>query len=248
MKQAGLIASLSMIEAMKATKVGMSEHQLAAIMEYHIKMRGAQRFSYPPVVAGGNNATTLHYINNDMILQDGDLVLMDAGCEFNGYASDITRVWPINGKFNKAQLEIYNLVLEANKMGINLCEASKKMSLSKIHNIITQFLNEGLISLGIKKKGINGIDTFYPHFIGHYLGMDTHDVKDLDCSITLKPGMIITIEPGIYIPYDDNIPSQYQGIGIRIEDNLLITEGEPVILTNHVPKEPYMIENIMSNK
>jgi Xaa-Pro aminopeptidase len=203
MKTAGVIAASAMIETMKLTTPQMNEHQLSAIMEFNIKLRGAQRYSYPPVVAGGVNANTLHYVSNDMILHDGDLVLMDAGCEWNGYASDITRVWPVNGKFTKAQLDIYNLVLRVNKLCIQKCRSG--ISIRELQHFAEEKLAEGLIELGIMKKH-ESVQRFYPHNIGHYLGMDVHDTPHVDNSYSLQPGVIITVEPGLYIPVAEDIP------------------------------------------
>lgn len=162
MKQSCRIAAESMIECMKATKPGISEKVIEATMEYNCKIRGAQRLSYPPVVASGINANTLHYITNDMLLEDGQLLLMDAGCEFHGYSSDITRSWPINGQFTSPQLDIYNIVLNANKKCIDHCRISNDVSLRDIHNVALDVLKTGLIQLGILNS--NQITSVYIYF------------------------------------------------------------------------------------
>lgn len=251
MRKSGFIAAESMKEVMKVTRPGVSEDLLAATMHVESRRRGAQRLAYPPVVAGGINANTLHYVTNDMLLDDGDLVLVDAGCEYFGYTSDITRAWPVSGKFTPAQEEVYRVVLEANKKCIQLCRADSDMSIYKLQQKASQILLEGLVTLGIKSRlgGLVGdIDKFYPHNIGHYLGMDTHDTSHMSGASPLQPGMVITIEPGLYIPDEPSVPSQYRGIGIRIEDNVVITEGEPQVFTNDVPKEPEEIEALMASR
>jgi len=240
MRKAGDVAAFSMVETMKATKPNMSEHELGAKMEYECKKMGAQRLSYPAVVAGGQNALTLHYITNDMILKDGDLVLMDAGAEYHGYSSDITRCWPVNGKFTEGQLELYNLVLHVNKECIKLCQRGN--SLLSIHRSACSLFDEGL-----SKLGIHGLShDYFPHSIGHWLGMDVHDVGEISSSTTLESGMIITIEPGLYIPNKSDIPTKYRGIGIRVEDDVVVREGEPEVLTKNVPKDPQVIERIIN--
>jgi len=241
------IAARSMIETMKFTHPNRLEYELAAKMEFEVKRRGAQRLSYPSVVAGGSRANTLHYISNDLILRDGDLVLVDAGCEYHGYASDITRTWPINGRFSRAQQELYELVLSVNEKCIELC--IEKNSLNRIHEFAEKAIALGLFQLGIKKNpSVNGVSRFFPHFIGHYLGMDTHDTRDISSFTPLESGMVVTIEPGIYIAeHDYEIPERYRGIGIRIEDNVLIKENGsfPEVLTREVPKKCEQLEMLI---
>jgi len=246
MRQSCEIAAKSMIEVMKITKPGISEHLLGSKMEYECKIRGAQRLSYPCVVAGGVNANTLHYITNDMILRNGDLVLMDAGCEYNGYSSDITRTFPINGRYTKEQREIYNIVLNANKKCIKMCKPGKGISIRKIHQLSVQLMEEDLINIGLVNKHVS-LSKLFPHSIGHWLGMDVHDVNDISTSESIEDGMILTIEPGLYIPDEPEIPEKYRGIGIRIEDDILVTKDEPEVLTRFVPKEPEEIEKIMNS-
>lgn len=248
MRKSGKIAAESMKECMKYTQPGLSEFELGAKMEFECKKRGAQRLAYPPVVAGGINANTLHYIINDQILKDGDLVLVDAGAEYHGYASDITRTWPINGKFTNEQSEIYSLVLYANSSCIQF--ARKADNLFQIHALAEEILKNGLKYLGIIKENQSiNLSRFFPHFIGHFLGMDTHDVNNLSSGEKLEPGMVITIEPGLYIPTDEDIPQKYRGIGIRIEDNILLRDGkEPEVLTSDIPKYPKEIEELMKTR
>eukprot|EP01117_Protostelium_nocturnum_P014665 TRINITY_DN5600_c0_g2_i1.p1 TRINITY_DN5600_c0_g2~~TRINITY_DN5600_c0_g2_i1.p1 ORF type:complete len:513 (+),score=145.13 TRINITY_DN5600_c0_g2_i1:281-1819(+) len=248
MRRAGDIAAESMRETMRFTFLSQNstEHQISAFMEYRIKMRGSSNYSYPPVVACGPNANTLHYIANDMPLKSGELLLMDAGAEMNGYVSDITRVWPVNGKFSQAQREIYEVVLRANKACIEHCDTSKAKSMRDIGQLGQEVLTKGLKELGLMKSRDSNISRFFPHSIGHWLGMDTHDVQEVSSYTNLEPGMVVTIEPGLYIPFDSDIPPQYRGIGIRIEDNVVITDSKPEVLTWKVPKEIEDIERAMS--
>ncbi|KAF9348724.1 hypothetical protein BGX26_012879 [Mortierella sp. AD094] len=218
------------------------EHQIYAKFDYECRMRGSQMMAYVPVVAGGSNALTMHYVNNDQPLQDGDLLLMDAGGELNGYASDITRTWPVNGKFTQAQKDLYEVVLHANKECIKLCTEEHGMTLNQIHDVSMRLTKEGLAKLGIKPL-TNDVDRrLYPHHVGHYLGMDVHDTGDISRSRLLKEGMVITIEPGLYIPRDSAYPEKYQGIGIRIEDNVVIGKNVPHVLSVTAPKEVVDIE------
>ena len=246
MRESCKIAALSMINAMKLSKKYKKEQEIATIMEYECKMRGAERLSYPPVVAGGINALTLHYITNDMLINKGDLLLVDAGCEYHGYSSDITRTWPIDGRFTEPQLLIYNLVLKANIECINMCKINNNVTLRTIHQKAVEILSNGLIELGIIKNKEEYIN-YYPHSIGHYLGMDVHDTNDLPTNIPLQPGMIITIEPGLYLPDLPSIPPPFRNIGIRIEDDVLITNNLPDVLTHLVPKDPFIIEQLINN-
>ncbi|KAF9170793.1 hypothetical protein BGX20_008526 [Mortierella sp. AD010] len=230
MRQSGEISGKAFIETMKFTNPDRLEHQIYAKFDYECRMRGSQMMAYVPVVAGGSNALTMHYVNNDQPLKDGDLLLMDAGGEYNGYASDITRTWPVNGKFTQAQKDLYEVVLHANKECI------------KIHDVSMRLTKEGIAKLGIKPLP-NDVDRrLYPHHVGHYLGMDVHDTGDISRSRPLKEGMVITIEPGLYIPRDSAYPEKYQGIGIRIEDNVVIGKDVPQILSVTAPKEVVDIE------
>ncbi|KAN0029107.1 hypothetical protein ACTFIV_010980 [Dictyostelium citrinum] len=259
MLESGEIAGKSFYETMKytakklssssSTSTPLNEYQVSAYFEWCIKDRGAQRMSYPPVVAGGNNGHTLHYIQNNQLLNDGDLLLMDAGCEYWGYTSDITRTFPINGKFTEAQRELYEAVLDVNKKCIELCKPGE--TINSIHLKSIELIDGHLKRLGIiNDNNPNDYRLYYPHSIGHYLGMDTHDTLDFHYDVTLEPGMIITIEPGIYVSkYDPNVPEKYRGISIRVEDDVVIPihNNSPLVLTHLAPKEISEIESIMSN-
>ncbi|RUP44255.1 peptidase M24, structural domain-containing protein [Jimgerdemannia flammicorona] len=249
MRKAGEISAKAFIQAMKYTKAtpNVSEHQLYAKLDYECRVRGAQMLAYVPVVAGGSNALSMHYVRNDMILRDGDLVLVDCGGEFNGYASDITRTWPVNGKFTEPQRELYQAVLNVQKKCIKLCTEKEGISLHGIHDASVRYMRQELDQINFKIVEGDLDRKLYPHHVGHYLGLDVHDCHDLDRSRRLRKGMVITIEPGIYVPHDRAFPEKYRGIGIRIEDNVLVGEEDPVVLSAGTPKEVVDIEFCCNN-
>eukprot|EP01133_Synstelium_polycarpum_P007627 gene7627-8922_t len=254
MYESGSIAGQTFGEVMAYVRPGMNECEVSACFEFGIKKRGAQRMSYPPVVAGGNNANTIHYIANNALLRDGDLLLMDAGAENWGFTSDITRTFPVNGKFSPAQRDVYAAVLDVNKRCIDMARAGE--SINSIHKKSVEWTCRHLVALGILKGSpeeavrTGTYHKYYPHSIGHYLGMDTHDTIDVGYGVTLKSGMIITIEPGIYISADDmSVDAKYRGIAIRVEDDVAISEsGAPLVLTRSAPKEIDDIEAVMMKK
>ncbi len=259
MQKSADIAAAAHVAAMRACKPGMNEAQIEAIIEYNFRMSGASGSSYNSIVGGGGNATILHYVENNMPLKDGDLLLVDAGCAYGGYASDITRTYPVNGRFTKAQREIYDVVLEVQ----NECLAATKMGITVKgrQDLSIELLTEGMKKLGllkgktkdlIKKKSFM---KYYMHGVGHYLGLDVHDAgryfmeQKAKNSRPFAPGMVLTVEPGLYIPPDDKeAPAKYRGIGVRIEDDVLVTEDGNVNLTVGVPKEPDAIEEIMNSE
>ncbi|KAI7869772.1 peptidase M24, structural domain-containing protein [Spinellus fusiger] len=248
MKQSGYISSKAFIEAMKWTQPGYLEDQLWAKMEYECRMHGSSVLAYVPVVAGGPNALSLHYVRNDMVLKDGDLVLVDCGGEYNGYASDITRTWPVNGKFTEPQRQLYQAVLNVNKMCIKLCTEEADVSLHAIHAASVDAMKNELGAIGFEASRQDIETILYPHHVGHYLGLDVHDVHSIDRSRKLKSNTVITIEPGLYVPYNDKFPAQFQGIGIRIEDNVVIGRETPYVLTATAPKEIVDIEFCCANQ
>eukprot|EP00123_Amoebidium_parasiticum_P015012 comp22739_c1_seq1/m.35454 comp22739_c1_seq1/g.35454 ORF comp22739_c1_seq1/g.35454 comp22739_c1_seq1/m.35454 type:complete len:494 (-) comp22739_c1_seq1:502-1983(-) len=253
MRKAGKISSRAFIKAMKSTHPGQTEHQINNILEYSARMEGCKRLAYPPVVAGGPRGLTLHYISNDQVLKSGDLLLVDAGCELYDYASDITRTWPVSGKFTQAQAEVYEAVLTTNKQCIEACQANDSMSLDNLHSLSVSLLATELRKLGAIPTRYTDAETrriinrWYPHHVGHYLGMDTHDTMGLSRQQPLRPGMVITIEPGLYFQEDDEMaPERYRGIGIRIEDDVHITPTGPEVLTSDCPKDISAIESLMA--
>jgi Xaa-Pro aminopeptidase len=254
MQRAADIAAEAHVEAMKAVRPGMNEYEVEALIERVFREKGAAAPAYTSIVGAGPNATVLHYINNDGQLRDGDLLLVDAGAEYKGYASDITRTYPINGRFTKPQREIYELVLKAQKACVEMVRPGVTHDQLKQHSI--EVLTEGMVQLGLLKGDPEELikekkhEQFYMHGLGHMLGIDVHDVglyyygKE---SRALEPGVVMTVEPGIYISVDTkNIPEQYLGIGVRIEDDVLCTQNGPRVLTTKVPKEISEIESLMA--
>ncbi|XP_045793477.1 intermediate cleaving peptidase 55, mitochondrial isoform X1 [Trifolium pratense] len=246
MKESASIACQALLLTMMHSKAYPFEGMLAAKFEYECKMRGAQRMGFNPVVGGGPNGSVIHYSRNDQKIKDGDLVLMDVGCEVHGYSSDLTRTWPPCGSFSSAQEELYELILETNKHCVELCKPGA--SIRQIHNHSVEMLQKGLKDFGIlRDTGSSSYHKLNPTSIGHYLGMDIHDCSMISFDSPLKPGVVITIEPGVYIPSSFNCPERYRGIGIRIEDEILITETGYEVLTASIPKEVKQIESLLNN-
>jgi len=252
MQQAGQITALGHIKAMQTTRPNRFEYEIESDILHEFNRHCARFPSYNSIVAGGGNACILHYTENDRPLNDGDLVLIDAGCEFAMYAGDITRTFPVNGKFSQPQREIYDLVLKAQKRAIELLVPGN--SIKQANDEVIRIKTQGLVNLGILKGDVDTLieqqayRQFYMHGLGHWLGLDVHDVGSYgqDKQRILEIGMVITVEPGIYISKDADVPEQYKGIGVRIEDNLLMTEYGNKILTVAAPKEIADIENLMN--
>lgn len=252
MQQAGQITALAHIKAMQTTRPNRFEYEIESDILHEFNRHCARFPSYNSIVAGGSNACILHYTENDRPLNDGDLVLIDAGCEFAMYAGDITRTFPVNGKFSQPQREIYELVLKAQKRAIELLVPGN--SIKQANDEVIRIKTQGLVNLGILKGDVDTLieqqayRQFYMHGLGHWLGLDVHDVGSYgqDKQRILEIGMVITVEPGIYISKDADVPEQYKGIGVRIEDNLLMTEYGNKILTVAAPKEIADIENLMN--
>lgn len=246
------ISALAHIRAMKQTRPNRYEMEIEGEIQYEFTRFGARFPSYNTIVASGENACILHYNENDQVLKDGDLLLIDAGAEFAMYAGDITRTFPINGKFSPAQREIYQLVLNAQKEAMKLLAPNS--SIKAANDKAVEIMTTGLVELGILKGDVvtliqeKAYRRFYMHGLGHWLGLDVHDVGDYgeDRSRSLEIGMVLTVEPGLYIPSDDDIPEVYRGIGVRIEDNVLITDYGCKNLTSGVPKEIGDIEELMA--
>jgi Xaa-Pro aminopeptidase len=257
MKTSADIAAEAHILAMKNVKPGMYEYQVEALMENHIKQRGSEEMAYNAIVGGGENACILHYIENNCPLKDGEMLLIDFGANYKGYASDITRTFPINGKFSKAQREVYEVVLDTQKQ----CVAATKpgMTIHKRQDLSIELLTEGMKKLGllkgktkdlIKKKAYM---KYYMHGVGHYVGLDVHDTGRFSSENSLRktrpfaPGMVLTVEPGLYIPPNDkHAPASLRGLGVRIEDDVLVTENGNLNLTAKVPREIEEIEQLMN--
>ncbi|CAM8894634.1 unnamed protein product [Rhodiola kirilowii] len=222
MRESASIACQALLHTMLLSRTCHQEAVLAAKVEYECRIRGAQRMAFNPVVGGGPNGSVIHYARNDQTIKDGDFVLMDIGCELHGYLSDLTRTWPPCGSFSSKKEELYKLILETNKESIKLCKPGT--SIRKIHEYSVDMLKRGFKDLGIMKDYKSGYNQLNPTAIGHYLGMDVHDCSAIPIDRPLEPGVVITIEPGVYIPSFFDCPEGYRGIGIRVEDEVLITE------------------------
>ncbi|MBT7002156.1 MAG: M24 family metallopeptidase [Candidatus Thioglobus sp.] len=230
--------------AMKQTKEGVYEYEIASIFDGYFRKNNSQH-AYTPIVAGGKNACVLHYIENNKPLKEGDLLLIDAGCEVEGYASDITRTFPISGKFSDAQKQIYQLVLDAQLQAIQSIKPGNNVS--KPHQIASNTIRKGLIKLGLLEDD-KELSEFYMHGTGHWLGLDVHDVgeyKQANSHRKFEPGMVTTVEPGIYIRKSDKINPVYWNIGIRIEDDVLVTKTGNKVLSQALAKEIDDIELLM---
>jgi Xaa-Pro aminopeptidase len=257
MQTAATIAAEAHILAMKKVKPGMNEGQVEAMMEAYMKDKGASGVAYNSIIGGGANATILHYVENNMPLRDGDLILIDAGAEYKGYASDITRTFPVNGKFTQPQREVYDVVLDVQKKCIDYTVSGNRWADRQKYSI--ELLTEGMLKLGLLKGKTTDLIKnkaylkYYMHGVGHYLGLDVHDAgryyvdQHAKQSKPFAPGMVLTVEPGLYIPpIDKEAPAKYRGIGIRIEDDVLVTEDGNRNLTSKVPKEAEEIEALMA--
>jgi Xaa-Pro aminopeptidase len=254
MKKSGQIAVAAHKRAMQSCKPGMNEYELEAEYLYEFARNGSRAPAYNSIVAGGENACILHYTENSQTLRDGDLVLIDAGCEYEYYASDITRTFPVNGKFSAEQKAIYEVVLEAQLEAIKTIKPGAHWD--EPHNRTVEVITEGLVELGLLKGKVatlieeSAYRDFYMHRAGHWLGMDVHDVGDYKIEgdwRLLEPGMVMTVEPGIYIASNNtNVDAKWRGIGIRIEDDVAVTRKGNEILTSGLAKTVDEIESFMA--
>ena len=242
------------VAAMKAVRPGLYEYELEGLVESTFRMNGANGSAFPTIVASGGNATTLHYTTNDCRIEDETLVLIDAGAEYGRYSGDVTRTFPANGTFTEAQREIYQIVLDAHYTIIDSIRPG--VSIDEPHQKSIELLTEGMLSLGLLKGKAKKLikeeayRQFYMYRIGHMLGLDVHDVNCVHESSgdfkTFQPGMVMTIEPGLYVDEGTkDVPSKYLGIGVRIEDDILITEDGCEVLTDGVPKEIDEVEELV---
>ncbi|KAJ8502148.1 hypothetical protein ONZ51_g191 [Trametes cubensis] len=218
MRQAADISARAHNKTMRFTDPGVSEHAVAAHFEYLCAREGSQRPAYVPVVASGPNALIIHYTSNNQLIANGEMVLIDAGCEYNGYASDITRTFPANGSFTPEQATLYNALLTVQKHLITLCTEAAGMSILQIHRESCTLLRKELERIGFSfPLGAGTLDTLYPHLIGHPVGIDLHESSHMERDAPLKAGMVVTIEPGVYVPPFPEFPKAFHNIGIRIE-------------------------------
>jgi Xaa-Pro aminopeptidase len=255
MRHAAAISAQAHRRAMRVSRPGLAEYQLQAELEHEFLWQGGSGPAYASIVGGGRNACVLHYIENRDVLRDGDLVLIDAGAEFDLYAGDITRTFPVNGRFSVAQRALYDVVLGVQIRAVDAIRPG--VTLPEIHDAVVRGLTEGLIGLGLLEGAVQArIDDdsyrrFYLHSTSHWLGLDVHDVGAyrLDGEpLPLRPGMVLTVEPGLYLPADEDIPKAFRGIGIRIEDDVAVTEAGHEVLTAAVPKQVADIEALMIKK
>ena len=247
MQQAVDVAILAHEKAMQKVMPNQTEYEVQAIFD-SVFTQNQAKHSYMPIVAGGKNACVLHYIENSAMLKNGDLLLIDAGCEINNYASDITRTYPINGRFSNAQKKIYQIVLDAQYAAIECIKPGELVSAP--HKVASQVIKNGLVELGILQED-GELSDFYMHGTGHWLGLDVHDVgeyKQADSDRVFQKGMVTTVEPGIYIRKNDKIDPVYWNIGIRIEDDVLVTETGNRVLSAALVKEIDEIENLMDRQ
>ncbi|MCA1921160.1 Xaa-Pro aminopeptidase [Buttiauxella noackiae] len=252
MRRAGEITALAHTRAMEKCQPGMFEYQLEGEIHHEFNRHGARFPSYNTIVGSGENGCILHYTENESQMRDGDLVLIDAGCEYKGYAGDITRTFPVNGKFSAPQRAIYDIVLESLETALQLYRPGTSMQ--EVTTQVVRIMVNGLVKLGILKGEVeqliadNAHRPFFMHGLSHWLGLDVHDVGAYgqDRSRVLEPGMVITVEPGLYIGPDADVPAEYRGIGIRIEDDILITADGNENLTASVVKSADDIEALMA--
>jgi Xaa-Pro aminopeptidase len=260
MRRAAAISAQAHVRAMRAARPGVFEYELEAELLYAFRRSGAQAPAYNSIVAAGANACVLHYSANNARSRDGDLILIDAGCELDGYAADITRTWPVNGVYSGPQRALYELVLAAQSAALAAVRPGQRYS--AIHEAALQVLAQGMLDTGLLDKDRHGgVDDviadqrhlqFYMHGTGHWLGMDVHDVglyRDVaqagKPSRPLQPGMVLTVEPGIYVRPAPGVPEQFWNIGIRIEDDVLVTAGGHEVLSADAPKAVDEIERLM---
>lgn len=254
MKKVSEISSASHIKAMQSCKPGLQEYELEAVLNDEFMKKGCRFVAYPSIVGGGENACTLHYIENSSALKDNEMVLIDAGAEYQNYASDITRTFPVNGKFSQEQAALYTVVLSAQQAVIDSIRPG--IPWDHLQQIAVEHLGQGLLDLGILKGTLKDVienkyyQNYYMHNIGHWLGLDVHDVGVYKVDgewRRLEPGMILTVEPGLYMSPQEGLDKKWWNIGIRIEDDVLVTEKGCEVLTQSLPKTISEIEQLMNN-
>jgi Xaa-Pro aminopeptidase len=255
MKRAAAITTAAHRRAMRVARPGRAEYEIEAELVHEFRRHGAQAPAYSPIVAGGERACVLHYVQNDGVLKDGELLLIDAGCEVDGYAADVTRTFPVSGRFSGPQRELYELVLAAQAAAIAAVKPGNRWDLP--HRAAVEVLAQGLIDLKLIAGGVaEAVETeaykkFYMHRTGHWLGLDVHDSGEYKHGgewRALAPGMVLTVEPGCYIRAGDGVPERFAGIGVRIEDDVAVTDTGSEVLTRDAPKRPAEIEALMNSR
>jgi Xaa-Pro aminopeptidase len=255
MRRAARVGGEGHKRAIRACQPGLHEYELEAELLYAFRKGGSEYPSYPPIVAGGANACILHYTENNAPLKHGTLDLIDAGCEIDGYASDITRTFPVGPRFRPEQRALYDVVLAAHQAALD--QIGPEQAWPQAHEAAVKILTQGLVDLKLLKGGVDGLiesgayKRFYMHRTGHWLGLDVHDVGDYRVAgapRVLEPGMVTTVEPGLYIRAADDIPKGFGDIGIRIEDDVLVTKGGYEILSDSVPRKAEDIEALRAQQ
>jgi len=254
LRRAGEITARGHSRAMRFCRPGQNEYQLEAELTHEFASSGARHLAYPSIVGSGANACTLHYLDNNCVMRDGDLVLIDAGCELEYYASDVSRTFPVNGRFSREQRALYEVVLQAQLAAIAQIKPGNHWN--QPHNASVRVITEGLLELGLLRGKVDKLiereayREFYMHRVGHWLGLDVHDVGDYRVAgewRQLEAGMVMTVEPGIYVsPQNSKVARKWRGIGIRVEDDVLVTPGGCEILSAAVPKTVEDIEALMA--
>ncbi|EIN10128.1 hypothetical protein PUNSTDRAFT_64678 [Punctularia strigosozonata HHB-11173 SS5] len=238
MRKAGAISGQAHAKTMRFCRPGISEHALAAHFEYICALQGSQRPAYVPVVASGANSLVIHYTTNNHLVREDEMVLIDAGCEYNGYASDITRTFPASGVFSQPQRDLYSAVLAAQKELIPLCTEESDLSLNDLHRKSVESLRRELLQIGFDISMMSGdMNLLYPHFLSHPIGIDLHESTNFERAGRLKAGMVVTIEPGLYVPPAVQFPKYFHGLGVRIEDEVLVGKEHATVLSAEAPKE-----------
>jgi Xaa-Pro aminopeptidase len=248
------VSAAGHVRGMRTTRPGLHEWALQAEIEYEFKRLGARAPGYTTIVGGGANACVLHYVENREPLRDGDLVLVDAGAEVGWYTGDVTRTWPVNGRFTPDQRQVYDLVLRAQADVLNLVRPG--LPWNKLHETAVRTLTEGLVDMGVLEGPVEKaieektFRKYFMHGTGHWLGIDVHDVgmysRDGESGRPLIPGMVFTVEPGLYFHADEpGCPERLKGIGVRIEDDVLVTDDGAEVLTRSAPKDPEDLESLV---
>ncbi|XP_041778925.1 xaa-Pro aminopeptidase 3 [Anopheles merus] len=248
------IASKAINRTMQHSFPGISEHEVFANVDYYTRVAGANFLAYPPVVAGGSNATVIHYINNNQIVGAGELLLLDAGCEYHGYTSDITRTWPVEGRFSDPQRVLYEVLLQVQRELLGCLQQAGGETLDQLFDTMCSKIGKYLQEIKLIPESLSGLERsraaykFCPHHVSHYLGMDVHDTPLISRNIRLMPGMVCTVEPGIYISkHNFDVPVEFRGTGLRIEDDVLIKPDKQIeVLTKECAKDVAAIEGLFS--
>jgi len=250
LREAGRISAEAHLAAMKATAPGRHEYEIEAVLHHTFLGQGSTGAGYTPIVAGGHNATILHYVTNRDELRDGDLLLIDAGCEVQYYTADITRTFPVGKRFTEPQRQVYEAVLLAQEAAIDTCRVGR--TFQEVHEVTVKVLTSAMVEMGLLEGPVDeriedkSFKRYFMHGTSHWLGLDVHDVGSYvggGGSRPLAEGMVLTVEPGLYVPLDDeDAPEVLRGIGVRIEDDILVTAGEPEVLTAAVPKSIEALE------